>query len=156
PDSIHTVLKILVLGASVVAFFALVERRTNYNVFDHLQGVVPLVTFKGALADEGIARAGRLRVYGPAQRPIALAALLVMMTPLSLYLARHTRKIVWYVSSALLVLAALATVSRTSVTMLLTVGVVFYAFGRLNLRRMAVFVLPALIVVHIAVPGTIG
>jgi hypothetical protein len=156
PDAIHTVLKVVVGVTAVVAAFAIVERRTSYNVFDHLQGVIPLISFKGALSEEGIARAGRLRVYGPAQHPIALAALLVMVTPLSLYLMQHTRKLVWYVSSALLVLAALATVSRTSVTMLVTVGVVYYAFGRLSVRRLAIFALPALIVIHIAVPGTIG
>ena len=156
PEAIHSVLKVLVAGTAVVAAFSLLERRTGYNVFDHLQGVVPLVSFKGALSEEGIARAGRLRVYGPAQHPIALAALLVMVTPLSLYLAKHTKNVLWYACSGLLVLAALATVSRTSVTMLLAVGVVFYAFRRLTLRRVAVFVLPALVVIHLAVPGTIG
>jgi hypothetical protein len=156
PDAIHSVLKVVVGVTAVIALFSIIERRTNYNVFDHLQGVIPLISFKGALDTEGIARAGRLRVYGPAQHPIALAALLVMVTPLSVYLMQHTRKLVWYVSSALLVLAALATVSRTSVTMLSTVGIVYYAFGRLNLRRMAIFVLPALFVIHFAVPGTIG
>ncbi len=156
PDAIHAVLKVVVGVTAVVAAFAILERRTNYNVFDHLQGIVPLISFKGALSEEGIARAGRLRVYGPAQHPIALAALLVMVAPLSLYLAKHTRKAVWYVSSGLLVVAALATVSRTSVTMLTTVGIVFWAFGHLHLRRMAIFALPALFVVHFAVPGTIG
>ena len=156
PHSIHVVLKALVAGTAGVAVFALVERRTGYNVFDHLQGWIPLISFEGGLDAEGIARGGNLRVYASAQHPIALAALFVMVIPLSLYLAKHTKRRVWYGTTVVLLLAALSTVSRTSVTMLFAVGVVFFVLRRSTMRRVAVLALPVLIVIHIVVPGTIG
>ena len=156
PHSIHVVLKTLVGGTAGVAAFALIERRTGYNVFDHLQGWIPLISFEGGLDAEGIARGGNLRVYASAQHPIALAALFVMVIPLSLYLANHTKRLVWYGTTAVLLLAGLSTVSRTSVTMLVAVGIVFFVLKRSTMRRVAVLALPALIVIHIAIPGTIG
>lgn len=156
PRAIHIVLKTLVLGAAGVAVFAIVERRTNYNVFDHLEGWVPLVNFEGGLPEEGIVRGGRQRVYGSAQHPIALAALLVMVVPLSLYLAHQTRRRIWYAAAAALTLGALATVSRTSVTMLAVVGIVFLSLRPAIMKPVLVLLVPALLVVHLAIPGTIG
>jgi len=157
PQAIHVVLKTLVCGAAGVAAFAIVERRTGYNVFDHLQGWIPLVTFEGSGLDAAdIGRAGRLRVYASAQHPIALAALFAMVVPLSLYLAHHRRRPIWYATSAVLILGALSTVSRTSVTMLAAIVVIFLVLRRSVVTRAAVFVLPALIVIHLILPGTIG
>jgi O-antigen ligase len=156
PREIHAVIKSLVAGAAGVALFAIIERRTYYNVFDHLEGWIPIIQFEGGLEEEGIARGGRLRVYASAQHPIALAVLFAMVLPLSAYLAVQTRKAIWYLSSALLTLAALATVSRTGVVVLATIGVVFFVLRRDALRRLWVILLPAAIVVHLLMPGTIG
>lgn len=156
PQAILRVVRVLVLGSAGVAVSAIVERRTGYNVFDHLQGVVPLLSFEGGLEEAGIARGGRLRVYASAQHPIALAALFVMVLPLSVYLARRSKQALWIATSAALALGALATVSRTSVTMLAAVGVVFLVLRRAALKRVALLALPVLIVVHLALPGTIG
>src|SRR4051812_40887507 len=46
--SIHVVLKTIVASGAIVAFFALIEFRTGYNIFNHLQGVLPLSSFEGA------------------------------------------------------------------------------------------------------------
>lgn len=153
---IHAVLKTLVLGAAVVAFFAIVERRTRYNVFDNLGGWVPFLEFEGGLTEEGIRRGGRLRVYGPAQHPIALAAMLAMMVPLSIYLANHFRRRGWYLATALLLFATLATVSRTAVLMLATIGIVSMALRPAIVRPLVIALLPALLAVHLVIPGAIG
>ena len=78
-----------------VAFFAIVEARTGFNVFNHIDRVVPVLQpgeegKPGAFLKYG---AARLRVFGPAQHPIALSAAFVMLTPLALYLARRYRNV---------------------------------------------------------------
>ena len=156
PEAIHTVLRALVAGAAVVAFFAIIERRSGYNVFDHLEGWIPMLRFESGLDESSISRAGRLRVYGPAQHPIALAALFVITLPPSVYFAYLTRRKLWYTTSAVLTLGAMSTVSRTSVTMLVAVAVVFLILRPAVMKRVWLLALPALIVVHLAVPGAIG
>lgn len=156
PRAIHRVLGTLVGGAAVVAVFTIVERRTGYNVFNHLSGVLPLLEFRGALDAEGIARAGRLRTYASAQHPIALAGMLVMVVPLALYLAHYTRRWIWAAAAVLISFGALATVSRTSITMLATVALVFLWLRPRSVKKLLPLLLPAAIAVHLALPGVIG
>lgn len=154
PAAIHSVLKTIVIGAAFVAALAIVERRTRYNVFNHLEGWIPLISFEGVTED--LARGGRLRVYASAQHPIALAALLCIVTPISVYLSYVTRRWLWYAATAALVLGALATVSRTSVTMLAAIALVFLVLRPQVLKPLLVAILPVLIVVHLVLPGAIG
>ena len=154
-EAIETLVKLLVVGGAFVALFAVVERRTGFNLFDRLGSVLPLLQFEGSL--EAVGRGGgRLRVYGPAQHPIALAALLVVLLPLSVYLAYVHRRRVWFLTTALLVLGAMATVSRTGVVMLVVAAVVLGVLRPPALTNLWLFALPALIAVHLAVPGAIG
>ncbi len=154
--AIHTILKTLVCGAAIVASFGIIEARTGYNVFDHVKTVIPILNFEGALTDEGIARAGRLRVYASSQHPIALATMLVMILPLAIYLARHTGRARWILAAGLIGLGAISTISRTSITSLLAVAIVFVWLRPKELKRLWPLVLPALVVIHIALPGAIG
>jgi hypothetical protein len=154
--AVHVVLKTLVIGGAIVAVAAVVERRTNYNVFDHLGGWIPGLRLESLPNQVGLQRAGRLRVYASAQHPIALAALFVMLVPLGIYLAQLTRRRYWWGAALLLLLGALATVSRTSIVMLGVVMIVFLVLRGTDVKRILPLVLPALIVVHIAVPGAIG
>lgn len=153
PAAIHTVLRTLVIGAAAVAVLAIVERRTGFNVFDRL-GWIPLIEFEGA--QEQLARGGRLRVYASAQHPIALAGLFAVITPVSVYLAYATRRRVWYAASALLVLGGLATVSRTNVVMVGAVLVVFIVLRREIVRPLLILLVPAVLAVHLVVPGAMG
>lgn len=155
-SAIHIVLKTLVLGTAAVAFFAIIERRTSYNAFNHLQPLFPFLEFRGALSDEGIARAGRLRTYASAQHPIALAGLLVIMMPLALYLAHYTRRWLWAAAAVVIGFGALATVSRTSITMMAAVATVFLFLRPRAVRKVLPLLLPAVIAVHLAMPGVIG
>ena len=154
PAQIESVLRTLVGGAGIVAAFALYERRFGYNVFDHLQGIIPGIDFVGD--ESGNTRSGRLRVLGSAQHPIALAALFVMLVPLAGYLAYRTRQARWWLASSLLVLASLATVSRTAIVMVAAVAVVFWALRPAVVRAALPFVLPFLVAVHFVTPGAIG
>jgi polysaccharide biosynthesis protein PslJ len=154
PAQIETVVKTLVAGGAVVAALAVYERRTGYNVFDHLEGWVPLVNFEDL--ESGNTRSGRLRVLGSAQHPIALAAMLVMLAPLSIYLGYRTRQARWWVTTAVLVLAPLATVSRTAMTMALAVIIVFAFLRPAAVRASLPFALPFIVAVHLVTPGAIG
>ena len=154
---IDAVIKTLVAGGAVVAFCGLVESRTNYNVFDHLEGIIPMVSFdpSGALSSGDIARGGRLRIYASAQHPIALAAMLVMLLPLGLYLARTSSRS-WWMPVAVTALAVFATQSRTGIVMTLVVGVTFMILRpRAVLARWPI-VLGAIVAAQVALPGTVG
>jgi hypothetical protein len=149
-------IKVLVVGGSVVAGFSLVEYRTHYNVFNHLASFIPFLKLTEWLTKEDVARGGRLRVYASAQHPIALGAMLVMLLPLAIYLGRRYRQRRWWLVAGMLGLGALATVSRTGVMMLLVVGLVFLWLRPAATKRVWPALIPALAVVHIALPGTIG
>ena len=66
------------------------------------------------------------------------------------------RSRLWYLTTALLALALLATVSRTGVVMVLAGGVVVFFLRRDVLKRLWVLALPTFVVVHLLMPGTIG
>lgn len=156
PDAIHAVLKTLVVGAAIVAFFALIERRTRYNVFDHLEGWIPFLNFEGGIAESGIRRGGRLRVYASAQHPIALAAMLVMVVPLAAYLWYQTRRRLWLVLTGILAVGVFATVSRTGILMLFAVAIVALVLRPATTGRAVIALLPLLVAVHLITPGSLG
>jgi polysaccharide biosynthesis protein PslJ len=136
--TIDFLLKLLVGGGAVIGVFALIERRTDYNVFNHLHGIAPFLKFQGAIGATGLARGGtRLRVYGPAEHPIALGALFVILIPLGIYLARQTGKRRWWLAVAVLSLGAFATVSRTAVVMLAVVALVFLRLRPKETKRLS-------------------
>jgi O-antigen ligase/polysaccharide polymerase Wzy-like membrane protein len=155
----HTVATSFVIGAVVVAVAALYESRTHYNVFHHLQQWVPIFKSTHTITENRI-RGGRLRVTGSAQHPIALGAALTMAVPLSLYTVSRartrTRQFAWWGVAAVIVAGALATVSRTVVSMALAVLVVGLLVRRREIvRRWPVLIVLAL-VVHVASPGAVS
>ena len=89
-----------------------------------------------------IARGGHLRVYASAEHPIALASMFVMLLPLAAYLWRRTRQLLWAVAALLLLLGALSTVSRTSVTALAAELAVFVWLRRDSVKRLWPLLIP--------------
>jgi len=140
-------------GGTVVAVSAIVESRTNFNVFNHLGSIMPFLHFTGST---DLSRSGRLRVVASAQHPIALGAALMMLIPLSVYLARLTRHKRWWISAFLLLLGSLATSSRTSITMLGAMLLVYIASRARDLKRLWPAIIPLIAVVHFAIPGELG
>jgi polysaccharide biosynthesis protein PslJ len=153
-EQVDTIVKVLVGCGAVVAFFALVQARTGYNVFDHLTRFLPFL--RAGYFPETPLRGGRLRTYGSAQHAIELGAILVMLAPLCLYLARRTTQKRWLLIAGLLLLGALATLSRTGMLMILVVVVTFLILRPKQTRRLWPLLLPLLAAVHIAMPGTLG
>lgn len=146
--------QITLVGGAFVAVFAVIESRTGFNLFDRFSGVVPLMELNEAPDIKG--RGGRLRVYASSQHPIALGAAFVMLIPLAIYLVRQSGRRRWWLVAGLLALGALATVSRTSILMLIVVGLVFLWLRPRETRRLWPALLPVLLLVHFALPGTIG
>ena len=121
-EPVMFVLKLIAIGGVVIGLCAIVEQRTGYNAFDHVESVVPFLQRVGPTGE--IDRGGNLRVFGPAQHPIALGAALIMILPIAVYFARMGRRR-WWVGAVVLVLGALATGSRTAVVMLIAEIIVF-------------------------------
>jgi hypothetical protein len=154
-DTVDSLLKIVVGSGALVAALAVIENRTNYNLFDHL-GFLPGLTFHDPRLDAAaFDRGGRLRAYASAQHPIALAAVLVMLIPVGLYLARRYRQKRWWAATALIALGAAATVSRTGVVMLLVALLVLLILRPRQTARILRFVPLLVLLVAMFSPNSI-
>jgi hypothetical protein len=154
-----TLIKLMVVSGAVVGVFSLIEFRTGYNIFDHLTGIPGLQreTLPTQLGDPtGFSRGGRVRVYASAQHPIALGAVLTMLVPLAIYLAHKSRRWYWWLAAGVSVLGVFATVSRTSIVMLLVLGAVYLWLRPRETRRLWPALIPLVLLIHIAAPGTLG
>jgi polysaccharide biosynthesis protein PslJ len=152
--TIDRLLKVLVGGGAIVGVCALVESRTHYNVFNNLSPVLPFLEPLD-IPDLDM-RGARLRVFASSQHPIALGAFFAMLLPLSGYLGLRTGQRRWWIAAVLLALGAFSTVTRTSMLMIFAVGLVFLWLRPAHVKRMLPAVLPMLVVVHFALPGTLG
>lgn len=152
---IDRLLRVLVGSGAIVAFFALIEANLGYNIFHHLSTFMPVLK-EVYIPNDTPDRGGRLRTYGSAQHPIELGAIFVMLVPLAAYLARRHMQRRWWLAGVLLLMGALATLSRTSMLMLLIVVLTFLILRPRQTRRLWPALVPLLAVVHLAIPGTLG
>jgi polysaccharide biosynthesis protein PslJ len=157
--AVDLVVRTLVLGAAVIAGFAVYEARTGYDVFDHLHKWFSFMqpTHEIQAAHQ---RGSRLRVRASAQHPIALGAALTMAMPLAAYLASRARdtagRLVWGAAAVLVLVGALVTVSRTVVLMGLAMVVVALLVRKQVLRRYWPGAIVLVVAVHFAAPHTLG
>ncbi len=129
------------------------SRGRTTNVFDHLSRVLPLLDaapFSVASSEEERG----VRAFASAQHPIALGAALVILIPPAVYLMRRSaRPWLWWIAIVVLACGSLATLSRTSVLMLVAVAATFLWLRPRETRRLWPLLLPAILVIHFAVPG---
>ena len=153
-QEIEYVVRLIVVFGAIVAVFATIEARTGFTPFTHLHSVLPILReLPAQLVTE---RSGRLRAFASAEHPIALGALLVMVTPFAVYVAVTTRRLFWWACTVALVIGALSTVSRTAVVMLVVVLAATALVRWHDIRRYWFMVFPILAVIHFASPGTLG
>ena len=152
-ESIDFLLRFLTVGGAVVGALGILERRTHFNAFNHLHSLLPFLIYEPPSGS--LIRGGDLRVPGPAEHPIALGAMLVMIVPVSVYLAR-TRGRRWFIASVLLLVGALATGSRTALTMILAEFILFLIVKPRETKRLLPLFVPAIVVIHVLAPGAIG
>jgi O-Antigen ligase len=150
---VEVLLKLVTVSGAAIGACAVYELRTHYNVFDHLHAVLPFLSYNGPLSY--LTLGGNLRVFGSAQQPIALGAALILILPLAIYFARTCGRHWWLVALALL-LGALASGSRTAIVMLIAEAVVFLLLKPNETKKLWPALIPAIVVVHVALPGTIG
>ena len=153
-EPVMYVLKLIGMGGVFIGLCAIYEQRTGYNVFDHVASVVPFLQRTGGLSTT-ILRGGNLRVIGPSQHPIALGAALIMILPIAVYFARTSRRR-WWVGAVAIVLGALATGSRTAVVMLIAEIIVYLRLKPAETKRLWPALIPAVVVIHVFLPGQIG
>jgi O-antigen ligase len=147
-------LRSLVLGTALLGALGVVEWKTGMNVFAHLDRYVPFIAPVGDQLDTF--RAGLNRAYGSAQHPIAFGAALALVLPIAVVLAFRRRKPIWFASVALILMGTLASISRTSLIMV-AVGAVVLALVKPRAAREAVpFILPLLVAIQIALPGSLS
>jgi hypothetical protein len=158
-DHLHVMVKALVGGGGVVSFFALIQYRAGFNLFDHLHTIFPVLRLvPGGIPSHIESRGGGdARIYASAEHPIALSVALVMLLPLGVYLAKaFPGRRRWPACTALIAIAALATVSRTGSLMLVVEILTFLCLKPRQVLRLWPWLLPFLAVVHIAAPGAFG
>lgn len=157
-QDIDTVIIAIVVGAVLVGIGAIVESRTRYNVFDHLQSFVPFL--KHDRADALNLRDGRLRVHASARHPIALAAALSMAMPLALYLARRATSTrasrLWLLATLPIIAGVAATQSRTGVLMIGAMTLLGLWLRRKSVVRRWPLLVVLLLGIHLAAPQTLG
>ena len=156
-EQLDAVVKALVAGGAIVSFFSLVQYHTGFNLFDHLDKVLPILHLvPGGIPSNIEARGGGARIYGSASHPIALSAALVMLLPLGIYLARAFRGRLWISATALIAIASMATVARTGSVMLAVTLLTYLVLRTRSVLRLWPWVLPFLVVTHFAAPEAIG
>jgi hypothetical protein len=159
-EDIEALVRILAGGGAVVAFFSIIEARTHFNIFDNLQRIQPFLVRSGGPSQSALERGGHLRVLASSEHPIALSAMFVILVPLAAYLAERTRARRWWIATALLITAALGTLSRTGVIMIVVLILVYVWRRPHEMRELArrswKFAIPLLIAVHFLLPGTLG
>ena len=151
-SDVELYLRVLVVGAAVLGAFAVAEWKTGHNAFSHLNAWLPGLS--PVATDVDTFRAGLHRAYTSAQHPIAFGAALAMILPVAAAYALRRQRTFWYVCAALIVLGSLASVSRTSLVMLLA-GAAILGAQKPKAARMALpYLLPLLIAIQLALPGT--
>lgn len=154
-SDVEALVKLLVGGASIVSVATIYQSRTGYNIFDHLHQWIPILRFNGV--PYVTERGGGARAWGSAQHPIAMGAALMMLVPLGIYLVHRTKgQKRWWIATLILLLGALATKSRTGIIMMLVLGITIWILKPAATRKMLPKLLPLLVIVHVALPGTIS
>ena len=157
-SAIDKLVRCLVFGAAVVAVAALYDSRFSYNVFEHLHQWIPLLDYHPREVDA--TRGGLIRVYASAQHPIALSVALLMMVPLAIYVAGRAatalRSKLWLAAAIVCATGALATVSRTTVVMIVAMIIVALVLRGRSMARFWPLLLLLPFVVHFVAPGALG
>jgi hypothetical protein len=144
--------KFIVSGVAFVAFTAVVEQRTGFNLFDHLRSIFPVLQFEGSITTS---RFGVIRAVGSADHPIALGVLFAVTFPIGLALAKSLSRL-WWAPTALILVGIMATASRTPILAFVAGGVAFLWLRPRDILPLLPLAIPMVIVIKIAAPGSIA
>jgi hypothetical protein len=152
------IVKALVVGAFLVAVGAIVQSRTSYNVFAHLDDVIPGLRREDAGVGES--RSGVFRVTSSAQQPIALGAALMLSVPLGIYLVTRSgtarRKAAWTACTVIIAFGAFVPVARTAIVMGVVMTILALVLWGHHVVRFWPVPIVALAALHLVSPGVMG
>jgi hypothetical protein len=148
-------IKLLVLGGTVVAVMTFYEWRSGQNLFNNMDRYIPVLRLDSARELTTDMRGGHVRAYASAEHPIALGAMLVLLLPLAVYLYRRASQPLWLLCAALLTFGSLASGSRTAAVMLATLLVTFFFMKRKETVRLLPMLLPLFVACQVVMPGTL-
>lgn len=154
-EMIERILTVFVCAGTIIAIAAIYQRRSGYNVFDHLQSLLVVFHYVAASASAE-ERGGYVRAFAGAGNPIELATLMAMLVPLAVYLAISRRRRIWFLSAVLMLLADFSGGSRTGIIGIGVIGLVFLWLRPRQTLRCWPALLPIFVVLHFAAPGAIG
>ena len=150
--TVENLTKFLVSGTAAVSVFAVVEQRTTFNIFDHVAKVLPLMQFNGSVETE---RVGIIRAVASSGHPIELGVLLALALPLGLALGFGSGRR-WWIPTIILAVGVVSTVSRTPILVLVATLIVLVWLRPRDMKRLLPLVVPLLVVVKLAVPGSVA
>lgn len=157
-DLAAAMVKVLVTGGAVIAVAAILEARAGVNIFHQLDRLFPFLDvstmYEANTATDS--RGSRLRALASSQHPIELGALLVMLMPLAFALAYSTGRRRWWFALVLFAPAMVGALSRTAVPMLIAVILVALWLRKREVVRLWPALVPVVLLIHFAVPGTLG
>jgi polysaccharide biosynthesis protein PslJ len=154
PEHIDRLIRVIVGGTAVLSVSAIVEHWTNRNEFGRLAGIIPLLVQPDS--NWSLAHDFHGRAYASAQHPIAFGAALVVILPLAIYVAWQTRRRRWLVAALLICLGILASGSRTAIVMVVVVAITYARLRPTETKKLWWALLPLLLLVHFALPSTLG
>lgn len=154
-DTIERLLAVIVSCGLVVALATILERTTQYNVFNHLHKFLPMFQFDSTAELLSLLRNGHFRAIASAGHPIELANDMAMITPLAVYLAIRKNS-AWWAAVPLLLLGNLCTGSRTGIIGLIAVLAVFIRLRPRQTLRCWPALIPMLAVLQLAMPTAIS
>jgi O-Antigen ligase len=150
--AIENVAKLLAAGAAGIAVSAIIEQRTQFNIFDHVGNALPFMQFNGSVQIE---RFGEVRAVGSSGHPIELGVVLAMALPLGIALAFSSSRR-WWIPTAMIGVGVMASVSRTPILVLACAALVLLWLRPRDMKRLLPLAIPLFIVVKLALPGSLA
>lgn len=150
--AVENLVKFLVAGTAVVAMFAIFEQRSGFNIFDHAAQIFPFMTFGGRVEAD---RYGLIRATASSAHPIELGVLLTLSVPLGIALAFGSGRR-WWVPTAIVAVGVMSTASRTPILVGVAASLVLLLLRPTEVRKLLPLLIPLVVVVKLAVPGSIA
>jgi hypothetical protein len=153
---VERIITVFVSAGCIVGLSAIIQRRTGYDVFDHLQALLPMFHYVPGAAAALEERGGHLRAFASSGHPIELSTVMAMTIPFAAYLAITRKQWVWWLGVVVLLLGDFAGGSRTGIVGIVVIlAVCLWLRPRQTLRCWPALI-PMLVILHFAAPGAIG
>jgi polysaccharide biosynthesis protein PslJ len=154
--AVERIITVIVSAGTIEGAGGLLQRRSGYNLFDHLHPILPIFNYVAEAQAHIEQRGGYLRAFASSGDPIELSTTMAMLIPLAAYLAISRRQRAWWVAVAIMLFADFAGGSRTGLLGLLAILVIFLWLRSRETLRCWPALIPMVAVLHFAAPGALG